>query len=261
MSSDFGRLVAEAESHPFSGWDFAFLNGRYVEGRFSWDFAQEMRGIVAHVRSMLDLGTGGGEFLSSLAPLPERCFATEGYGPNMGVARGRLAPMGVDVVGTFCDDNGQEPQRGALPFRSGTFDLVMDRHESFVPIEVARVLRRGGIFATQQVGEGNNSELREFFGTDKSKVRRERVRWNLSKAIRDLESAGMKVLLKKEEKASSRFLDVGALAYYLKVIPWEIPGFSVRGEMARLREADAMIRERGGFKVTSSRFYIQARKQ
>jgi len=261
MSSEFERLIEEAETQPFSGWDFSFVHGRYLEGRVSWDFGEEMRGLVGHAHSMLDLGTGGGEFLSSLAPLPERCCATEGYGPNQRVARERLAPIGVGVVGTFFDDNRQEFQRGALPFRNGTFDLVTDRHESFVPSEVARVLRRGGIFATQQVGEDNNSELREFFRRGSATIRKERTPWNLARAVRDVESAGMKVLLKKEEKVSSKFLDVGALAYLLKAVPWEIPGFSIRDETARLREADALIRATGSFMVTTSRFYIQARKQ
>jgi len=237
------------------------LRGRYVEGRTSWDFGQEMRSLFRRAESMLDMATGGGEFLSSLGPLPERCTVTEGYGPNLRVARDRLAPLGVDVVDTFWDDNGQEPQRGALPFRTGTFDLVMDRHESFLPNEVARVLNGGGIFATQQVGNSNNSELREFFGKNPATSRRERVHWNLTKAVNEVESAGMKVLLKKEERFMSKFLDVGALTYYLKVIPWEVPGFSIRKDLARLRDADSTIRTKGSFTVTTSRFYLQARKQ
>ncbi|GGL48999.1 hypothetical protein GCM10014719_57780 [Planomonospora parontospora subsp. antibiotica] len=38
-----------------------------------------LRGCLTGAPSLLDLGTGGGEFLSGLAPLPPRTAATEGY--------------------------------------------------------------------------------------------------------------------------------------------------------------------------------------
>jgi len=41
------------------------------------------------VTPLLDMATGGGEFLSSLVPLPPRTVATEGYPPNLEVARRR----------------------------------------------------------------------------------------------------------------------------------------------------------------------------
>ena len=48
--------------------------------------------------TMLDMGTGGGEFLFSLHPLPKTVYATEGYKPNVPIARQRLEPLGVKVV-------------------------------------------------------------------------------------------------------------------------------------------------------------------
>jgi hypothetical protein len=261
LSSDFERLITEAESQPFSGWDFSYLEGRYVQGRPSWNFVQEARSVVQHAQSMLDMATGGGEFLSSLSPLPKTCCATEGYPPNSRIALGRLRPMGIDVVFTFWDDNGLEQQRGALPFRGGAFDFVMDRHESFLPGEVARVLTRGGIFLTQQVGSVNNPELREFFGKSPETLEAGRASWNLSRAIKEIESADLKILQKKEEKTTSRFLDVGAVVYYLKAIPWEIPGFSTKAYRQQLLEMHRHITEAGSFNVTTSRFYVKAHKK
>lgn len=260
MQTEFERLMAEAESQPFSGWDFAFLEGRYVEGWPSWDFGQEAKRIMRDAHSMLDLGTGGGEFLSSLAPPPERCCATEGFRPNLRIARQRLGPEGVGVVFNYCDDNGSEPQRGALPFRDEEFDFVMDRHEAFVAKEVARVLRRGGVFATQQIGADNNLELKEFFGRKPGADGGEREAWGFREAIRELESVGMKVLSAKDEHFVSRFLDVGAVAYYLKAIPWEVPGFGIRSHAGLLLRLHSQIEKAGSFEVTTSRFYIRALK-
>jgi SAM-dependent methyltransferase len=261
MPTDFERLIAEAESQPFSGWDFSYLKGRYLEGKPSWNFAQEARRVIQEAHSMLDMATGGGEFLSSLSPLPEICCATEGYLPNSRVALERLRPVGVGLVFTFWDDNDIEPQRGALPFRGGAFDIVMDRHESFLAREVARVLTKDGIFLTQQVGSTNNSELREFFGKSPDRLRGEGVPWNLASAVKEIESAGMKILEKKEERMSSKFLDVGAVAYYLKAIPWELPGFSARTHNQQLLELHRRIEKKGSFEVTTTRFYVKARKE
>lgn len=72
---------------------------------------------------MIDLGTGGGELLSHLAPLPPVTCATEGYVPNVPVAAKRLSALGVEVIQTYCDDNDTVPQRGSLPFRDSSIDL------------------------------------------------------------------------------------------------------------------------------------------
>ena len=44
----------------------------------------------------------------------------------------------------------------ALPFEDSSFSLVVSRHESYVASEVARVLRPGGLFLTQQLGGDSN---------------------------------------------------------------------------------------------------------
>lgn len=261
MSDDFERLISEAERQPFSGWDFGYLRGRYVEAKPSWDFGREAKRLVETSRSMLDVGTGGGEFLSSLGPLPVICCATEGYPPNSRIALKRLGPIGASVVFTFCDENGVEPQRGALPFREGTFDLVIDRHENFIAPEVKRVLAHGGTFLTQQVGSANNPELRQFFGISVENVQPGAGEWNLSRAIKETESAGLKTVQKREERMVSRFLDVGAVAYYLKAIPWEVPGFEILTHREKLLEMHQLITKKGSFDVTTTRFFVRARKE
>src|SRR5215208_834524 len=127
-------LIWQADQIPFEGWDFGVFRGRFVETEPSWEFSKLLRNRIRHSSSMLDLGTGGGEFLSSLAPLPPQTVATEAYEPNVPIARRRLAPLGVRVFDTT------ESSDEALPFTDGTFDLVVSRHESYAPSEVRRVL-------------------------------------------------------------------------------------------------------------------------
>ncbi|MBY8984630.1 MAG: hypothetical protein KGD65_06175 [Candidatus Lokiarchaeota archaeon] len=77
----FDFLVSEAK-HPFSGWDFSYINSRYMEFPLTWSYSSKVLPYIRTSESLLDMGTGGGEFLATLAPLPKHTCATEGYEPN-----------------------------------------------------------------------------------------------------------------------------------------------------------------------------------
>ena len=103
MSTDeeFERLIAEALQAPFAGWDFSWLAGRRVQTpdqRGEIDYEERARASIASATAVLDLGTGGGEVLARLAPLPPVAIATEAHPPNVVMASRRLAPLGVQVV-------------------------------------------------------------------------------------------------------------------------------------------------------------------
>jgi len=129
-----------------------------VTAPLSWSYTSELLPAVRLVESLLDMDTGGGEFLAGLQPLPAHTCATEGYAPNIPIARQRLEPLGVTVVETGEDD--------LLPFADGEFDLVINRHGSFLSEEVFRVLNPGGRFVTQQVGGSNDWGLNEMLGAE-----------------------------------------------------------------------------------------------
>lgn len=245
----FERLVAEAEGADFSGWDFSYLAGRWIEDDPSWDYGQKVRERLADVDTLLDMGTGGGERLAALQPLPEHTYATEGWGPNVPVARARLEPLGVQVVEV------QEGER--LPFEDDFFDMVINRHESFAAEEVWRVLKPGGRFVTQQVGGKIHLRLNELL---QDQVAVPYADWVLEKAAGELEARGFEVLEQREEYPKTVFMDIGAVVYYLKAIPWQIPGFSVAAYRERLWAVHELIREQGGLVVFSHLFYVEACK-
>jgi hypothetical protein len=117
------ELIAEALKAPVRGWDFSWLEGRAEETRPPWSYAAIVRESAASSRRMLDIDTGGGEFLARLAPFPGSVVATEGYAPNVAVARERLAPLGIHLVATASApdnvDQGQTSPRCRAPnFRS-----------------------------------------------------------------------------------------------------------------------------------------------
>jgi SAM-dependent methyltransferase len=253
----FEELISEAEAWELKGWDFSSLADRWVEPPPPWNYRARVLARLRRSTSMLDMGTGGGEFLSSLQPLPSRTCATEGYPPNVPIARERLGPLGVEVVRTYIEDNAKIPQRGGLPFRTSGFDLVINRHESFVAREVFRVLGPSGRFLTQQVGSENLIELNRLLGAERPSV----GEWNLDVAIRQLEDAGFRIAQGRRASLASWFKDVGAVVCCLRAVPWQIPDFSVQGYISELRRLDESIRRKGGLEVKAMRFFLEAYKE
>ncbi len=143
----FDFLISEAE-HPFSGWDFSYINSRFVDAPLTWSYSSKILPFIRTSKSLLYVGTGGGEFLATLAPLPKHTCATEGYEPNVDIAKKKLDPLSVKVVYCKKDEN--------LPFNNEEFELIINRHEFYNPNEVNRILKHDGIFITQQVGDNNN---------------------------------------------------------------------------------------------------------
>jgi SAM-dependent methyltransferase len=256
---DFEQRLAEAERQPFTGWDFSHIRDRWREDDVGWDYGALVRRRLGAVARLLDLGTGGGEILAALAPLPPETVATEAYAPNVEVARQRLAPLGVRVVAVDgAPDNvhcGPGEGIGLLPFPERYFPLIIDRHESYYPEEVLRVLEPGGTFITQQVGGGHYVDLHRVLGAPEDTD----VRWSLDFAVHQLESAGFHIVERHEEFPWAVFDDIGAVVYYLKAIP-EISDFTVDAYREQLRALHQRMEAEGGLRVRGHLFYVEARR-
>jgi len=249
-------LLAEAAAHPTSGWDFTWLGERMQVDELPWDYPRIVDLAASGSRSVLDMGTGGGEFLSSVRSLPRHTVATEGWSPNVRVAARRLAPLHIPVVhdeGAIDNvDQSEEPPRGRLAFRDAAFDLVLNRHEAFHPPEVLRVLRAEGRFLTQQADSGG-ADARAVLGLDPSR----KPLFDRRIATAQLEAAGFLVQDGESAIETRRFTDVGAFAWYLRMIPWAVPGFTIaahREALERLHATDSPL------VLTSLHFWIDALK-
>lgn len=246
QNTNFDELIAAAQSAHFAGWDFSFLNGRWSEDQPSWDYRELVERQLPTAHSLLDMGTGGGELLASLRGLPGHTCATEAYAPNVLIARARLEPLGIRVY-DFQDD-------AALPFGEAAFDLIINRHESYAPRELRRILQPNGRFLTQQVGGRDNFGLNERLGAPTNS---EYDHWNLAYAETELQGAGFQIVDAREEMTRTAFKDIGAVVYYLNAIPWQIPGFAVDQYRDRLRDLHRQIVNDGEFVTYNSRFYIE----
>lgn len=246
---NFATLVAEAWEAPFSGWDFSWLYGREITQPSSWDYPALVKARIRDAQSVLDMGTGEGEFFAHLAPFPSVAFATEGFPPNVPIAQARLEPLGVEVVQTFQD--------GSLPFEDASFDLVLNRHESFSAEEVERILKPGGLFLTQQVGGKNAARLNKLLEDRPEHIYSP---WDLRRASNQILDAGIDILQEQEEFPETIFTDIGAVVYYLKTVPWQIEGFEPAKFMPQLARIDQMIRRDGKLVIPMHRFFIEACK-
>ena len=250
------RLLAEAAAVPTAGWDLARLGNRIRTEPTPWDYDALVCEHATRSPDLLDLGTGGGEWLAALPCRPLSVVATEGYAPNRPIASARLAPLGIDVVAADAPDNvAQEPGATAprLPFADESFSLVVARHESYVPAEIARILRPGGVFLTQQVGERNEDDVYRLLGRDVPPP----TGWNVAFAQAQLQAAGLAVTRAEEAVVETTFADVGAFAWWLRLISFTVP-FSLERDRERLialheRDVPLVVRER--------RFIVAARKR
>ncbi|HEY33548.1 MAG TPA: class I SAM-dependent methyltransferase [Dehalococcoidia bacterium] len=251
----FETYLEEARNVPFIGWNFEYLTktGRMVEAPVKWNYYNIVLPYLLKAETMLDMGTGGGEVLSRFPSLPQNTFATEQYKPNVAVARERLEPLGVKV---FEIQEEEPPFNSNLPFDNKFFDLIINRHEAYYPGELMRILKSEGIFITQQVGSINALSLRQFL-TDKDETT---ANWNLQSAVEELKSAGFNILEQQEDIQFYRFYDVGAVAYFMKAIPWIIGDFTIDKYKGRLWELHIQIQENGFYDTPLHRFIVVAQK-
>ncbi len=258
----FEQLVSEAETQPFVGWDFFWVRNRMVQTPLPWDYLTEVRKRLNGVSTLLDLGTGGGEVLSQLWPFPRRTFATEEYAPNVPTAANRLHPLGAQVVRyeapmeNYAAPGAPRPNKPDLPFRDDAIDLVVDRHEAYLSAEVFRILRPGGRFITQQCGGRNFLELNGLLGVPRPSYEP----WRLKIAKEQLRAAGFEQILGREQIHPTLFRDVGAVVYYLRSVPWQVPDFIVSKHLEALREIHRRIESSGPLKICSHHFLVEAVK-
>jgi SAM-dependent methyltransferase len=245
----FNQLIDDALAQGFSGWNFSYLDGRWSTEDIPWDYEGEVRQEMPHARTMLDMGTGGGEFLESLAPLPEKTYATEGWEVNVPIAQERLKSYGVKVFAVGDKHNS--------PFEENTFDLVINRHDALNGEDIYHILKPDGIFITQQVGGANNIRFNEYLDAPSPEF----GNVLLENTVQQLTKSGFDIIHAEESFPEERYFDIGAVVFYLSVIQWQIEDFSTQKYQQQLGKIHNMIEQDGYVSTLAHRFFIKAQKK
>ena len=75
-----------------------------------------------------------------------------------------------------------------------------------------------------------------------------------------MREAGFNILDAREAFPETRFFDIGALVFFLKVIFWQVPGFDPEKDQEKLYQIHQQIQVEGCLKTNLHRFIIEAQK-
>jgi SAM-dependent methyltransferase len=148
----YNNWKKEEEAAHIHGWDFSHIRGRFGEEKdLPWDYEKIVRYYLSDSKRLMDYDTGGAEFLLSLNHPYDMTYATEGYKPNVELCKERLLPLGVHFK--ECSDAAN------IPFSDASFDMMINRHGDFAKDEIYRLLKKDGVFITEQVGGDNERDF------------------------------------------------------------------------------------------------------
>lgn len=242
---------AEEKIAHIHGWDFSHIHDRYDEEEdLPWDYKTEIDKYLLPDMKLMDFDTGGGEFLLSLGHPYKNTAATEGFPPNVELCKEILLPLGIDFKP--CDNESD------IPFADNSFDIMINRHGSFDPVEAHRLLKTGGLFITQQVGARNDRDLVEMVLPETPEPFPE---LELSIQKKKFEEAGFEIIRAEEAFRPIRFYDVGAFVWFARIIEWEFPDFSVEKCFDKLLKMQDIIDKEGFVEGTIHRYLIVAKKK
>lgn len=246
----YKHIKSEEACARIHGWDFSHIHGRYEEENdLPWDYKAEILARLTPDMKILDIDTGGGEFLLSLKHPHKNTCAMEGYKPNAALCEKTLTPLGI----CFREGNADN-----IPFGDESIDMVINRHGDFDAREIHRVLKKGGFFITQQVGAYNDRELVRLLLNDNAPI--PFPEQTLEKAERKFKEAGFSVPDAREHFGCIRFFEIGALVWFARIIEWEFAGFSVDKYLSQIKSAQRQIEKDGSVSGRTHRFFLVCQK-
>jgi SAM-dependent methyltransferase len=190
---------------PLSGWDFSRLN--VERAPVPWDYESVVLSTLTSEHDVLDVGTGGGEKLARMA-VSFRSAVGIDFDPAMIETANQNVPENLSARLSFrvgkAETTGQD---------SSSVDGVINRHSVVDVGEIDRVLKAGGFFISQQVGDRNLVGVLAPFGGQKfeSDQHPETIRGRLV-------DHGIEIVRFEEYDVEYRFLDLESVLFQVKAI-------------------------------------------
>ncbi len=193
------------------GWDFSRV--RIGRDPVLWDYVDVVRQYLRPTDRVLDIGTGGGEIFFSLAP-----YFGEGVGidhnPTMiETARHNQSALSIGNVSLI------EMDGNDLQFGAEEFDVVLLRHLRVYVNEIVRILRPGGYFITQAVGQRSSLNFLEAFGWTPASFGPDW--WQPVTEVADqFRRHGCHIIAQAEYDVPYWFCDTESFIFWLMAVPW-----------------------------------------
>lgn len=231
------------------GWDFSRMSTE--RDPVPWDFADICARYIRPGDTVLDIGTGGGERLISLAG---SYASAVGVDPDAAMIRqAKENAAGIPNLQFL------EMAAESLYLPTGTFDVVLTRHAPTSVPELDRVTRPGGLFLCQQVGARNMENIRLAFGTGSGTHYEDDER----NRVAELVAREWRVLAQATYDVDYWVKDLPSLLFWLKAITGakEVPAdFSIDRHASVINALVAGYATPGGLRTNEHRTLLIARK-
>lgn len=232
------------------GWDFSKV--RHTSEGVEWDLYDEVTKRCKKTDILLDVGTGGGERIIKIAQNLQLVIGIDVSDGMIDTAKKNLLRSKVNNARFFVMDGEN------IKFPDNIFNMISCRHSDFSPTETFRLLDKGGIFLSQQVGETDKINIKEFFGRGQSFGIEDGT------AMKDyanrLKAAGFYSVETREYDATEYYKRPEDLIFLLKHTP-TIPNFGQEsGDFEKLEDFIKQNISDKGIKTNSRRFILIAEK-
>ncbi|PIQ73594.1 SAM-dependent methyltransferase [Candidatus Roizmanbacteria bacterium CG11_big_fil_rev_8_21_14_0_20_36_8] len=138
------------------GWDFSKV--KHTSEGVKWELYDEVIKKCKKTDILLDIGTGGGEKVLKIAQNLQLVIGIDISDGMIDTARKNMLRSKVNNARFFVMDS------ESIKFPDNMFNIISCRHSDFSPTEVFRLVVQGGIFLSQQVGEADKINIKDFFG-------------------------------------------------------------------------------------------------
>jgi len=232
------------------GWDFSQL--KVTEEGPRIEYINITKALLNTRKTLLDVGTGGAEKFSTVAPRAKTAIAID-VDPNMlKIAADNLHKTHLSNTHlVLCDSD-------KLPLAASTVDVATDRHAPFNPEEIGRILKPNGVFITQQVSEGDKQNVKQIF--KRGQHYGEKTGTRKKAYVKQLRQAGLRVIRHRTVSTTEYYETMRDVIFLLSHTP-VIPDFNFEKEQDELQQIERTLMAKKGIKTNSERYLIIATKK